>query len=128
MQKFHGSLLRKIKEHHFLKLNHLFPVTVKIKLTQEFKDIKELCNYSIFYKFKICILKTIDINMKNIIHAIKQRTSFGEPKIFLINCFSLTWYFLLKSIIPCFNCSFIHSIYIIFFLVCIKIFKLSNFT
>lgn len=126
--KISWQFIEKIKEHHFLKLNHLFPVMVKIKLTQKFNDIKELCNYSILCKFKICILKTIGINIENIIHTVKQRTWFGEPKIFLINCFSLTWYFLLNSIIPYFNCSFIHSIYITYFLVCISIFKLSNFT
>lgn len=44
---------------------------MKIKFMYYLKDMKEHCNYSIWYKFiNSCILKTIGINVEKIIHSI----------------------------------------------------------
>lgn len=61
----------KMKEHDFLKISLPFLVKMKIKFMYYLKDMKEHCNYSIWYKFiNSCILKTIGINVEKIIHSI----------------------------------------------------------
>lgn len=61
----------KMKEHDFFKISLPFLVKMKIKFMYYLKDMKEHCNYSIWYKFiNSCILKTIGINVEKIIHSI----------------------------------------------------------
>lgn len=95
----------KVKEHDFLKTSPPFLVRMQIKLMYYLKDMKEHCNYSIWYKFvNSCILKTIGINVEKIIQF-NKKFDLGSQKYIKSTIFfrhGIT-YVIVKTIIPHFN-------------------------